>query len=133
MPVPWPASTLPETEAAWANDMVELGPQIMVRPANMEVYADHYPVLLAAAAGCHVLADERLRHSRPAWGRCGCKNRLAAWKEALSGAIADLTGTLERGRQSAVRQRWPCPRARMLCHPGLDFSAGTPELRSAAE
>ena len=123
--------TLPETEAAWANVMVELGPQIMVRPANMEVYADHYPVLLAAAAGCHVLADERF-DIPPSLGAVRLKNRLAAWKEALSGAIADLTGTLERGRK-ARQAALALPASEDALPPWLDFSAGTPELRSAAE
>jgi len=120
----------PETEAHWAQAMVELGPQIMLRPANMEAYADHYPVLLAAAAGCHVLVDERF-DTPASLGAVKLKNRLAAWQEALNTAIADLTGTLAHGRNA---------RKAALALPALEGApppwsgcAASAALRSAAE
>lgn len=123
--------TPPETEAAWAHVMVELGPQIMVRPANMEASADHYPVLLAAAAGCHVLVDERF-DIPPSLGAVKLKNRLAMWREALNAATADLTGTLERGRK-ARQAALALPASEDALPPWVDFSAGSAGLRSAAE
>ena len=86
----------PESEHAWAQTFAELGPQIMVRPADTAAYADHYPVLLAAAAGCHALVDERF--DIPAsLGAVRLKNRLSAWQMALKSAIAGLAGTLAQG------------------------------------
>ncbi len=123
--------TLPETEADWAQAMTELGPQIMVRPANMEAYADHYPLLLAAAAGCHLLVDDRF-DIPSSLGALRLKNRLPAWKEALSGAVADLTATLKHGqktRQAALA----LPASEDVPPPWVDFSASAAGLRSAAE
>jgi hypothetical protein len=86
-----------ESEFAWAQAMAELGPQIMLRPAGADTHADHYPALLAAAAGCHIITDGRL--DMPAsLGATALPNRAAAWREALTGAITGLTGTLMQGR-----------------------------------
>jgi hypothetical protein len=90
--------------------MAELGPQILIRPAAALTHADHYPALLAAAAGCQIFTDERL--DVPAsLGAVALPNRAAAWSEALRGAIAGLKATLERGRAT---------RAAALALPGLE-------------
>lgn len=119
-----------ESEFAWAQAMAELGPQIMVRPANAETHADHYPALLAAAAGCHILTDERL-DIPPSLGAVALPSRAAAWTEALRAAIADLKTTLEQGRAA---------RAAALALPGLEDApppwanvTGRTPLRNAAE
>ena len=76
-----PARSSGESEFAWAQAMAELGPQIMIRPAAAETHADHYPALLAAAAGCHILADDRL--DIPAsFGAILLPNRAASWSAA---------------------------------------------------
>lgn len=121
-----------ESEFAWAQAMAELGPQIMVRPAAAETHADHYPALLAAAAGCHILTDERL-DIPPSLGAVALPSRAAAWTDALRAAIADLKTTLEQGRAA---------RAAALALPGLEDApppwlpfapAEHAPLRSAAE
>ncbi len=123
--------TPPETEAAWAHVMVELGPQIMLRPANMEAYADHYPVLLAAAAGCHLLVDERF-DIPSSLAAVRLKNRLPAWKEALNGAVTDLSATLKRGAK-AREAALALPASEDALPPWVNFGGGNAGLRSAAE
>jgi len=122
-----------ESEFAWAQAMAELGPQIMVRPAANVTHADHYPTLLAAAAGCHILTDDRL-DTPPSLGALTLPSRAVAWTEALKAAIADLKTTLEHGRAA---------RAAVLALPGLESApppwlpftpaAGSASLRTAAE
>ncbi len=119
-----------ESEFAWAQAMAELGPQILVRPANADTHADHYPALLAAAAGCHILTDERL-DVPPSFGAVPLPARAPAWTEALRAAIADLKTTLEQGRAA---------RAAALSLPGLEdapppwlHAVEHTLLRSAAE
>ncbi len=99
-----------ESEFAWAQACAELGPQICIRPAHMETHADAYPLLLAAAAGCHILADERLDlpESIPA---LRLPPRQAVWVEALKVAITNLKTTLEQGARA---------RAAALALPGLE-------------
>jgi hypothetical protein len=122
-----------ESEFAWAQACAELGPQIMVRPAATETHADHYPALIAAAAGCHILTDDRL--DIPAsLGAVALPNRASAWTQALKAAIADLKTTLEQGHAA---------RAAALALPGLEISpppwlsfaseSSGASLRSAAE
>jgi hypothetical protein len=122
-----------ESEFAWAQAMAELGPQIMVRPAAAQTHADHYPALLAAAAGCHILTDRRL-DTPPSLGALTLPNLASAWSEALKAAIADLKTTLEQGRAA---------RAAALALPALETetppwlpagpAAESALLRSAAE
>ncbi len=107
-----------ESEFAWAQAMAELGPQIMVRPANAETYADHYPALLAAAAGCHILTDERL-DIPPGLGAVPLPVPRRRLDRGLRAAIADLKTTLNMyaacrstgfagvgGRPAAVAELW---------------------------
>lgn len=100
----------PEHEQGWAGELSALAPHILVRPTETGAEADHYPVLMAAAAGCLVLADERM--DIPAGlGAVLLPNRVAAWQRALSSAVADLKTTLERGQAA---------RAACLALPSVD-------------
>jgi hypothetical protein len=100
----------PESEHDWALALGELAPQIMVRPADAEVMADHYKALIGAAAGCHLLVDDRL-DLPDGLGAVRLTNRIAAWQHALQHAVRDLTGTLEHGKRA---------RAAALALPGLE-------------
>ncbi len=119
----------PGSEQGWAQALAPLGPQILLRPAAAAVWPDHYPALLAAAAGCHLLVDERLDlPSSLEAKRLG--QSKAEWGEALRGAIADLPETLRRGARS---------RAAALALPSLEEAPPDwafpqpPALASAAE
>ncbi len=87
----------PDSEYGWAQAMAELGPQILIRPAGDAAHADHYPALLAAAAGCHVLVDERL-DLPSGFAAARLPATPEAWVRALQQAIADLPETLRRGQ-----------------------------------
>ncbi|HYP62261.1 MAG TPA: hypothetical protein VEQ16_00150, partial [Acidocella sp.] len=102
-----------ESEFAWAQAMAELGPQIMLRPAGPDTHADHYPSLLAAAAGCRLLVDERL-DTPPSLGALALPSRAGVWREALKKAINELKTTLEQGRAT---------RAAALALPGLEAAS----------
>jgi hypothetical protein len=110
-----------ESEFAWAQAMAELRPHIMVRPAGAETHADHYPALIAAAAGCHILTDERL-DMPPSLSALSLPSRAGAWTEALKAAIADLTTTLEQGRAA---------RAAALALPALEAAPPDRDALSA--
>jgi len=87
----------PGNEEGWARELGALAPHVLVRPAGAQAEADHYMALMAAAAGCHILVDERL--DIPAeLGAVALPNRIAAWQRALKTAIGDLKTTLERGQ-----------------------------------
>ena len=89
----------PEHEQGWAQALGTLGPHIMIRPAERDADGDHYPALMAAAAGCVLLVDER-------WdipgmlGAVALPNRLNAWQKALRKAIGDLPATLAQGQRT---------------------------------
>ena len=85
------------SEYAWAQALAELAPQILIRPVERETDADHYRPLMAAAAGCHLLVDERL-DIPPSLGAQALPNRFAAWQRALKQAVAELSATLARGQ-----------------------------------
>ncbi len=87
----------PADEQSWARELGALAPHILVRPADIRADADHYHVLLAAAAGCLPLVDQRL-DTPPSLGAVALPNRKDAWGLALTAAIADFAGTLARGR-----------------------------------
>ncbi|WP_298285829.1 hypothetical protein [Acidocella sp.] len=89
----------PESEYAWAKTLAELGPHLMVRPVGAEPALDHYPALLAAAAGCRLLVDDRL-DVPAALMPLQLPNRLAAWTEAVKQAMADLPETLAAGKRT---------------------------------
>ncbi len=120
----------PADEPGWARALGEMAPNILLRPADRVVHADHYAALLAAAAGCHLLVDERL--DLPAsLGAVRLDQRRDSWQRALRHAVTDLTGTLLRGGQA---------RAAALALPAVedglpDWAAATlpAVVRSAAE
>jgi hypothetical protein len=89
----------PAHEQGWAQELAALAPHILLRPAESEVAGDHYPALMAAAAGCHILTDERLDLPETL-GAVRLPNRLAAWQKALQRAVGDLKSTLELGAQA---------------------------------
>ncbi|MGE4481058.1 sulfotransferase [Acidocella sp.] len=88
-----------DSEQAWAQALAQLGPQIMVRPAASQTHADHYPALLAAAAGCRLLVDNRL--DLPASLEALClPNRKQDWATALQNTVSDLPATLRQGART---------------------------------
>jgi hypothetical protein len=89
----------PPTEQGWAAELAGLAPHILVRPADRQTDADHYKALMAAAAGCHLLVDDRLDLPE-SLGAILLPNRIAAWQRAIRQALGDLPGTLERGKQT---------------------------------
>ena len=117
-------------ERGWAQALADIAPQILIRPAGESADADQYFTLMAAAAGCHLLADDRL--DLPATlAAVRLTNRLAAWQRAVHHAIKDLPGTLAHGKRA---------RAAALALPFVEAvpppwaAAGDPaQLRSAAE
>jgi hypothetical protein len=120
----------PEHEQGWAAELAALAPHILLRPAEASADADQLPVLMAAAAGCHVLADARFDLPE-ALGAVRLPNRMAAWQRALQQAVADLPDTLARGKRA---------RAACLALPSADAAlppwagvSGTPALVRAAE
>jgi len=123
--------TQPTDEAGWARSLAELAPQILVRPADRDTDADHAKALMAAAAGCHLLADDRL-DLPPSLKAVRLPPQRGAWERALQKAITNLTATLEHGRRT---------RAAALALPSVEaapppWSGLQPEqaqLRSAAE
>lgn len=92
----WPAD-----EAGWAALLGDMAPQIMLRPADASPDSDHYIALMAAAIGCHILADDRLDQPT-GLGAARLPNRLAAWRRALRTAMTDIPGTMAKGQ--AARQ-----------------------------
>ncbi len=87
------------TEQAWATELAGVAPHILVRPADRQTEADHYKALMAAAVGCHLMVDDRL-DMPDSLGAVRLPNRLSAWQRAIKQALADLPGTLERGKQT---------------------------------
>jgi hypothetical protein len=85
----------PADEQAWARELAALAPQILVRPAE-EGFADHYVALLGAAAGCHLLVDERLDmpESLPAWRLA---NDPAVWRARLEAAVKEVGESMAMG------------------------------------
>ncbi len=89
----------PENELAWAKALATLGPQIMLRPVASETHADHYPTLLAAAAGCRLIIDSRL-DLPTSFGALRLPSRKQDWAAALQNAISDLPETLRQGART---------------------------------
>jgi hypothetical protein len=88
----------PPDAPGFAQMLAECAPHILIRPAS-RADADHGTALMAAAAGCHLLADERL--DLPAsLGALRLPNRPAAWRAALLGALQNLTATLAQGKRA---------------------------------
>jgi GT2 family glycosyltransferase len=91
----------PDDEQGWARELGALAPHILLRPADVDAAADHYTLLLGAAAGCHALVDDRL-DAPPSLGATALPNRLDAWRDALTQAITDFAGTYDRGRRARL-------------------------------
>jgi hypothetical protein len=89
----------PAHEQRWADEFAAVAPQIFIRPAATDLAADHYPTLLAAAAGCRLLLDDRL-DTPQSLGAQRLPNNPDDWLTALRHAITHLVDSLERGRHS---------------------------------
>ncbi|MCB8874926.1 hypothetical protein [Acidisoma silvae] len=91
----------PDSEEAWAAELGALAPHLLVRPVDQDqdAAADCYVTLMAAAAGCRLLLDDRLDHpdSLPAQR---LPNRLAAWQRAIRTALEDFPQTLTQGKET---------------------------------
>jgi hypothetical protein len=124
----WPAD-----EYGWARALGEVAPQILVRPAGRVADADAYHALLAAAAGCHLLVDDRL--DLPAsLGAIRPGHRLPAWQRALGHAITHLTATLQHGQRARAAALALVPAEAALpawASPGPGAAAAA--MRDAAE
>jgi hypothetical protein len=88
----------PEDEHAWARELAALAPHLLVRPAA-DAAADHTIALLAAASGCHTLADARLDLPESLGAR-RLPNDPEAWREAIREAVRDFGATMEAGKRS---------------------------------
>ena len=122
--------TPPETEQDWAALLGQTGPQIMLRPAAAETHADHYPALLAAAAGCRLIIDSRL-DAPASLGALRLPNRKQDWLAALQNAVADLPETLRQGAKArAAALALPTIEQEL---PGWARVARLPAFASAAE
>jgi len=120
----------PADEFGWAAALGAVAPQLMLRPAGTQALADHYPALLAAAAGCHILADDRLDLPPPLRAK-RLPNRVSAWTSALHRALTAIPATLAAGTAT---------RAAALALPSLEAALppwamlpALAEYRSAAE
>jgi hypothetical protein len=89
----------PADEQGWAAELAALSPQICLRPAGAETDADHYLTLIAAAAGCAIITDDRL-DTPPGLNIKRLPSRIAAWQKALSEALSNLPETLAAGAQN---------------------------------
>ncbi len=89
----------PANEQGWAKELSALAPHIFVRPTGDSAESDHYKILMAAAAGCSLLVNERLDmpDTLPA---IRLPNRITAWQHAIKLATHNLNATLERGAQT---------------------------------
>ncbi len=119
----------PEDEHSWARDLAALAPQVFIRPVDRAVENDHYKTLLAAAAGCHLLVDERLDMPE-SLGALTLPNELAAWQHALKQAVTDLATTLARG-QAARTAALALPSVEDAPPPWMDEASEAPVSRAA--
>ena len=90
---------MPDSEQAWARELANIAPHLYIRPVNQDADAlrDHYPVLLAAAAGCQLLLDERL-DCPPSLNAVLLPNRFAAWHRAVMQGVEDLQASITAGQ-----------------------------------
>ncbi|GAB0116650.1 hypothetical protein [Acidisoma sp. 7E03] len=125
----------PGSEQGWASELAALAPHLCIRPVDRDAdaVADHYRCLLAAAAGCHLLIDERL-DCPPTLGALRLPNRYAAWQRAVRHAIEDLHGTIAAG-QKAREACLALPALEDAVPPwaGLELSPGSGSGQQAAE
>ena len=91
---------VPNDETSWARELSGLAPHLLLRPVEAKVETDCYTALLAAAAGSHLLVDQRLDIPE-SLGPTRVPNSFAAWRAALVHAVTDgLADTLARGEAS---------------------------------
>ena len=90
----------PGDEYGWARELSALAPHVLIRPVEAKVETDCYTAMLAAAAGSHLLVDQRLDIPE-SLGATRIPNSFAAWREALLNAVTEgLAGTLARGEMA---------------------------------
>jgi len=111
----------PTDEYSWARELSALAPHVLIRPVEAKVETDCYPALLAAAAGSHLLVDQRLDMPE-GLGATKLPNSFAAWRAALMSAVTDgFAATLARGEAA---------RAAALARPSIE-ELPPPWLQSA--
>jgi hypothetical protein len=121
----------PGDETSWARELCGLAPHVLFRPVEAKVEADCYTTLLAAAAGCHLMVDQRLDVPE-SLDAARIPNSFAAWRQALLHAATDgLATTLERGKASRTAAL-ALPSIEELPPPWLDVSSET-RVEQAAE
>jgi hypothetical protein len=91
----------PTDEQGWAAALAEVAPHVLLRPAAEAADADCYPALLAAAAGCQLVLDERF-DLPPGLPALRLPNRAAAWQRAVQQRVAELDATLAEGRRARL-------------------------------
>ena len=122
---------MPGDEYGWARELSALAPHVLIRPVEAKVETDCYTALLAAAAGSHLLVDQRLDMPE-SLGATKVPNSFAAWREALLHAVTDgLAATLARG-EAARAAALALPSVEELPPPWLDVSSEIP-VEQAAE
>jgi GT2 family glycosyltransferase len=121
----------PPHEQRWAEELASVAPQIFCRPAAADQGADHYPTLLAAAAGCRLLIDSQL-DTPPTLRAQTLPNTLPAWREALTQALTNLPETLTIGRQTR-QAALALPALEDTPPPWSGLPPHSPALRRAAE
>ena len=89
----------PVTEQSWADLLSAVAPQILLRPANADIYADCYPVLLAGAAGCRLVIDSRL-DALESLKPLRLPDQKQSWVTALTEVVTNLATTLQLGAQT---------------------------------
>ncbi|GAB0114418.1 sulfotransferase [Acidisoma sp. C75] len=115
----------PDSEQGWAHELANVAPHLFIRPVNQDADAvlDQYQTLLAAAAGCRLMVDDRL--DTPAeLGALRLANRFAAWHRAITQAVGDLQETIALGQQA----RAAClalPAAEEALPPWAEIAAGS--------
>jgi hypothetical protein len=114
----------PEDEQGWARELAALAPHILVRPAGETADPDQYIAMLAAAAGCRIMVDDRL-DVPAALEATRLSNDQAAWGVAVRAALEDFAGTMQAGAKS---------RAACLALPSVEAAPpgwiGKPQARS---
>jgi hypothetical protein len=121
----------PADETSWARELSVLAPHVLFRPVEAKVETDCYMALLAAAAGSHLLVDQRLDIPE-SLGPTRVPNSFAAWRAALLHAVTDgLAATLARGEASRAAAL-ALPSIEDLPPPWLDVSSET-RVGQAAE
>lgn len=115
-----------QNERGWVELLGAAAPQIMLRPMEADHYCDCYHTLLAAAAGCKLMIDNRL--DTPATLEAlHLPNEAEAWSTALNNAVDDLATTLRQGaRTREVAMALPTLEQ---AHPG--WVGPSPLVRSA--